>query len=140
MVSISACHAEDPGSIPGGGVYLILCSVLLSRWLAFCSPQIIIVHLARVGGRSNGMSTCSVAASYKPPMLVTRARLPACAVFWPYCRCCFLADVGSFSMSNTKSAQVEHELGSCRTWGLRCLARSLINYISYERFRSRLRL
>ena len=27
-----------------------------------------------------GMSTCSVAASYKPPMLVTRVRLPACAV------------------------------------------------------------
>ena len=27
------------------------------------------------------MSTCSVAASYKPPMLVTRVRLPACAVF-----------------------------------------------------------
>ena len=26
------------------------------------------------------MSTCSVAASYKPPMLVTRVRLPACAV------------------------------------------------------------
>ena len=24
MVSISACHAEDPGSIPGGGVFLSL--------------------------------------------------------------------------------------------------------------------
>ena len=27
-------------------------------------------------------SACSVAASYKPPMLVTRARLPACAVLF----------------------------------------------------------
>ena len=24
VVSISACHAEDPGSIPGGGVYWLL--------------------------------------------------------------------------------------------------------------------
>ena len=24
MVSISACHTEDPGSIPGGGVFNIL--------------------------------------------------------------------------------------------------------------------
>ena len=23
MVSISACHAEDPGSIPGGGVWFL---------------------------------------------------------------------------------------------------------------------
>ena len=29
-----------------------------------------------------GMSACSVAASYKPPMLVTRVRLPACAVLF----------------------------------------------------------
>ena len=29
------------------------------------------------------MSTCSVAASYKPPMLVTRVRLPACALTRP---------------------------------------------------------
>ena len=29
---------------------------------------------------------CSVAASYKPPMLVTRVRLPACAEFAPSCR------------------------------------------------------
>ena len=28
------------------------------------------------------MSTCSVAASYKPPMLVSRVRLPACAVLF----------------------------------------------------------
>ena len=27
------------------------------------------------------ISACSVAASYKPPMLVTRVRLPACAHF-----------------------------------------------------------
>ena len=32
------------------------------------------------------MSTCSVAASYKPPMLVTRVRLPACAVFVGFAR------------------------------------------------------
>ena len=122
MVSISACHAEDPGSIPGGGVYLILCTMLLSRWLACCSPQMIIVHLAGVGGRSNGMSTCSVAASYKPPMLVTRARLPACAVFF-----CVIADAVFLPMwvhlacrtqsqlrSNTSSAHVEHKLGVWR--------------------------
>ena len=31
----------------------------------------------------NVRSACSVAASYKPPMLVTRVRLPACADFCP---------------------------------------------------------
>ena len=31
MVSISACHAEDPGSIPGGGVWLSLRDVLDAR-------------------------------------------------------------------------------------------------------------
>ena len=35
----------------------------------------------------NVRSACSVAASYKPPMLVTRVRLPACAYF--PCACCF---------------------------------------------------
>ena len=28
---------------------------------------------------SHATGACSVAASYKPPMLVTRVRLPACA-------------------------------------------------------------
>ena len=43
VVSISACHAEDPGSIPGGGVYFgesatqrAINSLLLGRWLALC--------------------------------------------------------------------------------------------------------
>ena len=36
MVSISACHAEDPGSIPGGGVWFLRsdiaqCDVLDAR-------------------------------------------------------------------------------------------------------------
>ena len=37
-----------------------------------------------VGGRdvAFGMSACSVAVSYKPPMLVTRVRLPACALWF----------------------------------------------------------
>ena len=30
-------------------------------------------------GTQNHQGACSVAASYKPPMLVTRVRLPACA-------------------------------------------------------------
>ena len=34
------------------------------------------------------MSACSVAVSYKPPMLVTRVRLPACAFFRKRCRVC----------------------------------------------------
>ena len=39
MVSISACHAEDPGSIPGGGVCLFLMQLLASsivRQLVLC--------------------------------------------------------------------------------------------------------
>ena len=32
-------------------------------------------------GTQNHQGACSVAASYKPPMLVTRVRLPACASF-----------------------------------------------------------
>lgn len=32
-------------------------------------------------GIQNNQGACSVAASYKPPMLVTRVRLPACAYF-----------------------------------------------------------
>ena len=42
MVSISACHAEDPGSIPGGGVWAWYAfeegpglGVLFGRVLAF---------------------------------------------------------------------------------------------------------
>ena len=38
-------------------------------------------YQAQVSARSK--SACGVAASYKPPMLVTRVRLPACAVFLP---------------------------------------------------------
>ena len=30
---------------------------------------------------SHATGACSVAASYKPPMLVTRVQLPACALF-----------------------------------------------------------
>ena len=32
-------------------------------------------------GNQTNQGACSVAASYKPPMLVTRVRLPACAYF-----------------------------------------------------------
>ena len=32
-------------------------------------------------GIQHNQGACSVAASYKPPMLVTRVRLPACAYF-----------------------------------------------------------
>ena len=37
VVSISACHAEDPGSIPGGGV-LQLVQVLLTLWCCNTEP------------------------------------------------------------------------------------------------------
>ncbi len=43
------------------------------------------------GGRKKWHSACSVAASYKPPMLVTRVRLPACACFLPVADHPFLA-------------------------------------------------
>ena len=42
--------------------------------------------LTVAAGTQNHQGACSVAASYKPPMLVTRVRLPACAYF--PCACC----------------------------------------------------
>ena len=36
--------------------------------------------LIPAAGTQNHQGACSVAASYKPPMLVTRVRLPACAL------------------------------------------------------------
>jgi hypothetical protein len=140
VVSISACHAEDPGSIPGRGV---LFSILLQdafdrtafekmvppglepgtfRLLAERSNQLsyrtrcemtpssfttqnikssqqplkptplkeeTFAPLARIACASHSnentsaTSARSVAASYKPPMLVTRVRLPACAFLQP---------------------------------------------------------
>ena len=87
MVSISACHAEDPGSIPGGGVWLLRsdtaqCDAFDARG-AMVARSFVESHMqakCKNKDKCTDMSTCSVAASYKPPMLVTRVRLPACAV------------------------------------------------------------
>ena len=48
VVSISACHAEDPGSIPGGGVLLLLLFSFFSshvRSLHLCSSHLCSSHL-----------------------------------------------------------------------------------------------
>ena len=44
--------------------------------------HVIVVGYA-LSARSIASSACSVAVSYKPPMLVARARLPACALHSP---------------------------------------------------------
>ena len=62
------------GSLPRG----IRCST--KKYWASCCKDFKIHDLP------NDRSACSVAASYKPPMLVTRVRLPACAYF--PCACC----------------------------------------------------
>ena len=40
-----------------------------------------ILEKSAVGNVADFHRACSVTASYKPPMLVTRVRLPACADF-----------------------------------------------------------
>ena len=87
MVSISACHAEDLGSIPGGGVWFLRpgiaqCYVFGAKgaMVVCCFPESHIQAKCKNRDTRIGMSTCSVAASYKPPMHVIRVRLPACAV------------------------------------------------------------
>ena len=51
------------------------------RGRCFLLPCIGMQQICRmILGLAHVRSACSVAASYKPPMLVTRVRLPACAV------------------------------------------------------------
>jgi hypothetical protein len=47
----------------------------------FSFPYVSTIHHAtqRIAWQNLVTGACSVAASYKPPMLVTRVRLPACA-------------------------------------------------------------
>ena len=72
MVSISACHAEDPGSIPGRGVFFAflphagwrsyrnLGSLAISR--AFLS----VVGPARIAEETNSKSTGSCSQGFEP--------------------------------------------------------------------------
>ena len=82
VVSISACHAEDPGSIPGRGV--------LHRqhvpWQEDGAGKPTYVRnisfpVSHNHSKHDTHRARSVAVSYKPPMLVTRVRFPACANF-----------------------------------------------------------
>jgi hypothetical protein len=96
VVSIMfACKAEDPGQIPSHGFAFIQ-----DMWHASQRGQPTLLpskeqHSLRISSKSKRLlsavttltappeksrSACSVAVSYKPPVLVTRARLPACAV------------------------------------------------------------
>ena len=60
VVSISACHAEDPGSIPGGGVSFALSCILdLYLWIIIIS------------------SISGLVAEYIVAIDVTRVRFPA---------------------------------------------------------------
>ena len=61
-----------------------------SSKLGLPSWQIAAIVKRRAGGKAHACckGACSVAVSYKPPMLVTRVRLPACALF------VFLREVG----------------------------------------------
>ena len=49
MVSISACHADDPGSIPGRGV-LKLSETVATRWSAK-QTNIFVAAIAQLGER-----------------------------------------------------------------------------------------
>ena len=70
VVSISACHAEDPGSIPGGGAFVEMmpklrpgCVVLISSGRSYCpkvgfQASIQTCHLMfQVGGLTGVMSS-----------------------------------------------------------------------------------
>ena len=60
VVSISACHAEDPGSIPGGGVsFARSCILDLHLWIIIIS------------------SISGLVAEYIVAIDVTRVRFPA---------------------------------------------------------------
>ena len=63
MVSISACHAEDPGSIPGGGV--IVCTVMYAY-----------LELLNAANSISGL-----VVEYIVGIDVTRVRFPADACF-----------------------------------------------------------
>ena len=69
----SPCCAADPHA-----VCLLPGSTVIGSSGSKASNHVIVVGYA-VSARSTTSSACSVAVSYKPPMLVTRARLPACA-------------------------------------------------------------
>ena len=52
VVSISACHAEDPGSIPGRGV----CLLRWSLWLAYFRGQALWLSLSRLVASASPLS------------------------------------------------------------------------------------
>ena len=57
-------------------------------------------------GKLEGTGACSVAASYKPPMLVTRAQLPACACVAP------------LAGTNMSVWSMGHRLPAQRAWAM----------------------
>ena len=88
--------SEHVESISGSPHVAFVIGVVLARRSLQTEHKILHTASSQFGGSNlplandmphairTAQSACSVAASYKPPMLVTRVRLPACA----YCFCC----------------------------------------------------
>ena len=78
--SVLGCFAPRTRA-RGWGAVPFSCAV----WVLPAPPQSAKPPWAKRIGTLRSTSACSVAVSYKPPMLVTRARLPACAYFFAGC-------------------------------------------------------
>ncbi len=74
VVSISACHAEDPGSIPGGGVFKPMGSAVSQRQASLGLRRIGKSDPTKANAEPRGLSTANIRNS--PPSSVGRAQGP----------------------------------------------------------------
>ena len=86
----------------------------VGEWLAYRFTEAQMQAKCKGGDESIGMSTCSVAASYKPPMLVTRVRLPACAVL--AAELLTLPSVGAAGCAISKPSVSRSSVRLCIVW------------------------